>query len=79
MQSSIDFHFILFFILFADVQKLTLQIPTTTVPAEDTTYYCKLITLPSDRDYHVVAAEPIIGSDAIHHIDVYGCTDEGKE
>ena len=63
---------------FSDVRKLTLEIPTTTLPAKDTTYYCKLIALPSDQDYHLVATEPIIRSDVIHHIDVYGCTDQGN-
>ena len=50
----------------------------TTLPTKDTTYYCKLIPLPNDRDYHLIATEPIIRSDVIHHIDVYGCTEQGK-
>ena len=64
--------------MLTDVQKLTLELPMTTLPVKDTTYYCKLIALPADRDYHIIAAEPIIRSDVVHHIDVYGCTDKGK-
>ncbi len=62
----------------SDVQKHTLQLPTSTIPAKETTYHCKLEALPNDRDYHVIALEPIINSDALHHIDVYGCTDQGN-
>ena len=63
---------------FSDVRKLAFEMPMTTLPAKDTTYYCKLIPLPIDRDYHLIATEPIIRSDVIHHIDVYGCTEQGE-
>ena len=59
---------------------MTLQVPRHNVPAKPTTYFCKLYPLPADKPYHVVASEPIIDSksEAIHHMDIYGCTDQGR-
>ena len=47
------------------------------MPVKDTTYWCKVFDLPSDQSYHVIAADPIIDSDVLHHIDVYACSEDG--
>ena len=58
-------------------ESITLQVERTDIPVQDTTYWCKLFDLPSDREYHVIAADPMITSDVLHHIDVYACTEDG--
>ena len=50
------------------VQSVTLKKPRSVAPAKDTTYWCNIYPLPSDRDYHVVATEPEIDSELTHHI-----------
>ena len=69
-------HIIISFLL---LDYITLQLPRHNIPAKPTTYFCQLRELPADKPYHVLAAEPIIKSDAVHHIDVYGCTDAGRD
>jgi hypothetical protein len=51
----------------------------STVPTKETTYICQVHDLPTDKDYHLVAAEPYIDNIyVVHHIIVYGCPDQGK-
>ncbi|KAJ8321631.1 hypothetical protein KUTeg_000102 [Tegillarca granosa] len=46
----------------------------TRVPTKETTFACMIYNLPRDKDYHIVAMEPITQNrDIVHHFVVYGC------
>ncbi|KAJ8300443.1 hypothetical protein KUTeg_021962 [Tegillarca granosa] len=46
----------------------------TTIPAQQTTYVHTFVELPSDGDYHMVAAKPFRDNvHVVHHIRLLGC------
>ena len=56
------------------VEKLSLRLPPTKVPAKETTYMCHAVALPQDDDYHIIATTPIlVNPSLIHHIIIYMC------
>ncbi len=63
----------------ADVRVLDLTFPEDTpVPAQETTYMCKLFSLPADDEFHLIAYEPLIDNAYVmHHIVLFGCDDPG--
>ena len=55
-----------------------LLFPDTAVPAQETSYFCQLFDLPSDKPYHLLATEPILNNThVIHHITLFGCSIKG--
>ncbi|XP_071121713.1 dopamine beta-hydroxylase-like isoform X1 [Mytilus edulis] len=57
-----------------DVKNVTLRLPLSYVPARRVSYVCSLFSLPSDAEYHVIAALPIKdNSQILHGITVFGC------
>ena len=57
------------FFLFLGVQKVTFRLKKTAVPAEPTVYMCQAFWFPTDRDYHIIAHEPVIDNqNVVHHI-----------
>ncbi|KAL4216860.1 hypothetical protein ACF0H5_023324 [Mactra antiquata] len=59
------------------VTSYTVRLTPSQVPVQETTYMCQLVDLPSDQDYHIVSLEPYIDNvNVIHHILLYGCTDD---
>ena len=60
-----------------DVETLDFLMDKVAVPAEDTTYYCKLFEVPYFNDtQHIVKYETIVeeGNEAVvHHLIVYDC------
>ncbi len=47
------------------------------VPAVETRYQCQMLRFPSDKDYHLIAAEPFIdNANIMHHIVVRGCPND---
>ncbi|XP_013379177.1 dopamine beta-hydroxylase isoform X2 [Lingula anatina] len=57
------------------VKTFDLRFPETSVPAVETTYICNVFKVPTDKRYHAVAFEPIIGNIMVlHHMTVYGCS-----
>ncbi|XP_053375721.1 dopamine beta-hydroxylase-like [Mercenaria mercenaria] len=62
-----------------DIVSHTVRLSESDVPAEETTYICQVLDVPSDKDYHLVAAEPYIDNvNVMHHIIVYGCSDKAN-
>lgn len=61
-------------IYFLDVKNVTLRLPLSYVPARRVSYVCSLFSLPSDAEYHVIAALPYKdNSQILHGITVFGC------
>lgn len=59
--------------------KHNIVLPYNKVPEEVTTYHCMLVDLPSNGDYHLVAATPIIDKeDIVHHMILFGCDFPGE-
>jgi hypothetical protein len=59
---------------FTDTFNFTVRFPETKVPNKETTYMCITFELPRDKEYHLIATEPVIdNSDIMHHTLVYGC------
>ncbi|XP_060580835.1 DBH-like monooxygenase protein 2 isoform X1 [Ruditapes philippinarum] len=57
-----------------DTFNITVRFPETEVPNKETTYMCITFELPMDKEYHLVATEPVIdNADIMHHTLVYGC------
>ena len=71
----------IFDILFSvviETLNITVRFPETPVPAVETSYMCMIFDLPSDRDYHLMAYEPVIDNEHVmHHILLYGCDPDG--
>lgn len=62
-----------------DIVSYVVNLSPTPVPAEETTYMCQVLDLPTDRDYHLVAHEPYINNmNVMHHVLVYGCKDDAE-
>ncbi|XP_060566803.1 dopamine beta-hydroxylase-like isoform X1 [Ruditapes philippinarum] len=62
-----------------DIKVVDVRLNKSSVPAVETTYMCQVLDLPVDKDYHLVAGKPFIdNADVMHHIVVYGCTDDAK-
>ncbi|XP_046555577.1 LOW QUALITY PROTEIN: MOXD1 homolog 1-like, partial [Haliotis rubra] len=60
-----------------EVQMRTLRFPRMKVPSTETNYFCQTFDLPADRDYHLIATEPVIDNiHVMHHIRLMGCRDE---
>ena len=56
------------------VTTLELKFPKTPVPDKETNYYCMLFELPTDKDYHIIADQPILDNRyTIHHMLLYAC------
>jgi len=57
-----------------------IRMDKTEIPAKETTYFCQYIPLDlpdPDKDYHIIAFEPIIDNvEVMHHTLVYGCRDD---
>ncbi|KAL4236657.1 hypothetical protein ACF0H5_005042 [Mactra antiquata] len=52
----------------------TVRFPETPVPAKETTRICVLMELPHDKDYHLVAYDPVISNlEVMHHTLVFAC------
>nr|KAG5700456.1 hypothetical protein BaRGS_013943 [Batillaria attramentaria] len=63
-----------------DVRNLTLRIPRTKVPAQDTTYVCYVIDVPDDQEYHLIATKPYIDNpNVMHHMGLMTCGDHAPE
>eukprot|EP01006_Ploeotia_vitrea_P066268 TRINITY_DN94633_c0_g1_i1.p1 TRINITY_DN94633_c0_g1~~TRINITY_DN94633_c0_g1_i1.p1 ORF type:complete len:871 (+),score=80.58 TRINITY_DN94633_c0_g1_i1:167-2614(+) len=61
-----------------DLQTVTIQVHNYSVPSDHvTTYACSGGVLP-DVDAHMVKFEITPGSPYVHHMIMYGCTDDGK-
>ena len=62
------------------VHPVTFRLSKTAVPAEPTVYMCQAFWFPTDRDYHIVAIEPVKDNQNIlHHITDRECkTKEGR-
>eukprot|EP01006_Ploeotia_vitrea_P027757 TRINITY_DN60529_c0_g1_i1.p1 TRINITY_DN60529_c0_g1~~TRINITY_DN60529_c0_g1_i1.p1 ORF type:complete len:871 (+),score=69.33 TRINITY_DN60529_c0_g1_i1:170-2614(+) len=61
-----------------DLKTITVQVNNFSVPTSRvTTYACSGFTLP-DVDAHIVKFEITPGSKWVHHMILYGCTDDGK-
>ena len=62
---------------FLDVENITVTIDEVEIPPQVTTYMCQFMELPSDGDYHVIAAEPMLDNEFLpHHMILYACLDE---
>ncbi|XP_033732467.1 tyramine beta-hydroxylase-like isoform X2 [Pecten maximus] len=58
------------------MKSVTIRMPETVVPTVATVYYCMLVELPTDGDYHLVSFEPAIDNVYVnHHILIFGCDD----
>lgn len=58
------------------MRTLDVRIPQTEIPAMETNYFCMLVDLPQDQDYHLAATTPIINnSEIIHHMLLFGCSE----
>lgn len=58
------------------MKTLDIRLPPTDIPGSETNYFCMLVDLPRDQDYHLAATTPIINnSDIIHHMLLFGCTE----
>jgi hypothetical protein len=63
----------------SDTKGIEIRMPNVTVPTQATTYFCTYIDLPHDQDYHVVKTEPLSETNLLHHIVIYGCTDQSYQ
>ncbi|XP_070176429.1 dopamine beta-hydroxylase-like [Littorina saxatilis] len=62
-----------------EVRNLTMRIPRTKVPAEDTTYMCHVFELPDDQEYHIIANTPVIDNhNVMHHMGIMECFDAAE-
>ncbi|XP_045178890.2 DBH-like monooxygenase protein 1 [Mercenaria mercenaria] len=62
-----------------DTFPFNVSLTTSSVPVEEMTYMCQVLDLPSDKDYHLVASEPLIDNiNVMHHALIYGCSDYAK-
>lgn len=58
------------------MKTLDIRIPQTKIPPTETNYYCMLVDLPQDQEYHLAATTPIINnSEIIHHMLLFGCSE----
>ena len=58
---------------------ITLRFPRTKVPAQATTYICFTFNLPADREYHLIATQPLIDNENVmHHMTLNGCDKSGQ-
>ncbi|KAJ8306363.1 hypothetical protein KUTeg_016908 [Tegillarca granosa] len=56
------------------IKNITVRMPKTTIPTQQTTYVHTFVELPIDGDYHLVASNPFIDNvHVVHHIDLFGC------
>ncbi len=60
------------------ITKLEMMIPRIKIPAKETAFKCYAFNIPIDREYNLVASEPMLDSPLLHHITVYGCWDHSK-
>ncbi|XP_052692764.1 DBH-like monooxygenase protein 2 homolog isoform X1 [Crassostrea angulata] len=57
-----------------DVKNFTIRYPVTSVPSQETNYFCMTFELPQDGDYHMIATKPVIDNEYVmHHILLFGC------
>lgn len=60
-----------------NVTNITLRFTRTQIPSKVTNYYCQAFKLPIDKDYHLIAHEPLIdNAEVMHHALVFGCEKE---
>lgn len=63
-----------------DVFNVTLRFNRTKVPNQVTSYFCQGFKLPDDRDYHLIANEPVIdNAEVMHHALMFGCMNRPAE
>ncbi|KAI9347692.1 PHM/PNGase F domain-containing protein [Obelidium mucronatum] len=55
------------------LKQLDIVFPTITIPSNQTSYLCTHIEVPSDQKYHVVQYSPLLKSNLVHHMILYGC------
>ncbi|KAJ8300436.1 hypothetical protein KUTeg_021955 [Tegillarca granosa] len=56
------------------IKNITVRIPKTTIPTQQTTYVRTYVELPIDGDYHLVGSKPFLDNvHVVHHIELYGC------
>ena len=61
------------------IKHLDIRFPRWKVPAEETTYLCMIVDMPTDGDYHMVANTPLVDNKAVlHHMLLYGCNEDGR-
>ena len=61
------------------VKHLDIQFPRGKVPAEETTYLCMIVDMPTDGNYHMVANTPLVDNKVVlHHMLLYGCNEDGR-
>ena len=66
-------------LVIAGVLNVTLRFPRTKVPAKETTYLCFSFQLPDDREYHLIATEPLIDNqNVMHHMILNACGSTGQ-
>ncbi|KAK3087134.1 hypothetical protein FSP39_002131 [Pinctada imbricata] len=59
------------------VRRKSLRFPLTTIPAQETSYYCQILVFPQDNDYHIIGTRPLIDNkDITHHILLFGCNEK---
>ncbi|ESO92726.1 hypothetical protein LOTGIDRAFT_162200 [Lottia gigantea] len=58
-----------------DIRNITLKFQERVpVPSRETNYYCMIFDFPTDRDYHLVATQPVLDNKQLaHHILAFGC------
>jgi hypothetical protein len=70
--------FDILFSVVIETLNMTVRFTETPVPDVETSYMCMIFDLPSDRDYHLMAYEPVIDNEHVmHHILLYGCDPNG--
>lgn len=63
-----------------DVKNFTIRYPVTSVPSQETNYFCMTFELPQDGDYHMIATKPVIDNEYVmHHILLFGCGESGTD
>ncbi|KAL3870711.1 hypothetical protein ACJMK2_038755, partial [Sinanodonta woodiana] len=59
-----------------ETTNLAVRLPETDVPAKESSYVCMKYELPQNGVYHMVAVEPIIGTqNVVNQMFLYGCSD----
>ena len=58
------------------MRTMDVRIPQTVIPNKETNYFCMIVDLPRDQDYHLAATTPILNNtDVIHHMLLFGCSE----
>ena len=63
------------------VRNITLRLPRTKVPTDETTYECFVfdVSMLGDQPYHLIAFEAYIDNpNVMHHMAAFACDDSGE-